>query len=457
MKVLMASRYVQPNGKFFNSNVCRQARALETAGVNVEILTWPKNDLWTGPLPEKSDESAVPPLSFDSNGIVYHVINPSSAWDERPLNEKAWIEAVAYGEQVLKALRPDIVHLQHWFGLWWILESAQKLGIPTVYTNHDWGIACLRTVLVMGDDSLCDGTVSTDKCAKCIWEGRNPLGKANETVADSAIGRLLIESAFQSPLKSMLERHGAVRLPIRTRVDLNLDRAKKALRGLQAMFTPSEFGRDFFKRLGVPADIIRIKPWYHDPIQTRKTIGPADPFTVTYIGRVSAEKGVHQIFEALAKSKLSESIRLRVAGANSSAYCRDLESKYPSKVGMHRVEWLGWSDVEPLFLSTDVAIIPSVWIDNTPLSLVESLSYRVPVIATKVPPIQELVVEGENGYLADYLSIDSLAAAIERAVQDKNLIRGGMMHFPRVDTCVEYTQTVKDAYESIYSSSGQSR
>jgi len=446
----MVSRHVQPGIIYSNANVYRQAKSLNIDhGIDVEILTWPFNDLWTGAIPVKAAGRTTPPLRIETGGLVYYVINPPDEWNERPLPAHTWDDAVAFGIRVLQALCPDIVHLQHWFGLWWMLESAQSLGIPTIYSNHDWGIACLRTLLVMGDNSLCDGQLSVEKCSQCIMQGRGYIGKANELVAETTMGRVLIEAVYRSPLKPVFEKHGAVRLPATVRVDQNLSRVKKVLSRLDALFTPSEFGRNFFSQLGVPTDRIQVKPWYHDPTQTRKTINPTQPFTITYIGRVSPEKGVHLILEALTGVKLDEPVQLRIAGANTSAYCIELKKKYGKRIGVHKVEWMGWSEIEPLFLSTDVAIIPSTWIDNTPLSLVEALSYKIPVIATRVPPIVELVIDGQNGYLADYMSVGSLAAAIERAVADKDCIRAGSLSFPNMDTCREYTLAVKNTYLMI--------
>ena len=162
---------------------------------------------------------------------------------------------------------------------------------------------------------------------------------------------------------------------------------------------------------------------------------------------------MHLIFDALCLVKTSQKIKLKIAGSNSSAYCLRLIKKYSDRVGGHDVEWLGWSESESLYLSTDVCIIPSAWVDNSPLSLIEALSYRVPVIATRVPPIEELVSEGENGYLAKYDSIISLADAIQRAVADMGAIRSGAMKFSRMCTRREYTSAVKDAYTSISKSS----
>lgn len=449
MRVLVVSRYVWPEAEGANANVYRQARSLKIDhGVDVQILTWPFSDLWAGPTPDKGGERASP-LVVEAGGVTYQVINPPDEWNERTLRPATWRDAVDFGVDVLKALQPDIVHLHHWFGLWWMLESAQRLGIASVYTNHDWGIACPRTVLVMGDGSLCDGCLSVEKCARCVWQGRGLIGKVNEFVVEHAAGRDLIEAMYRSPLKGVLERRGAVRLPVRERVYLNLSRAKRVLSKLDAMFTPSHFGRTFFARLGVPEDRIHVLPWYHDPAKTDKGVTDGQPFTMTYVGRVSPEKGVHLIFKAMERLSQVEPIHLKVAGANTSSYCAELKRRYASRVGQHRVEWLGWSEVEPLLLGTDVVIIPSILMENVPLSLVEAFSYRVPVIATRVPPIEELVVDGQNGYLAEYNSVESLASAIQRAVAEKERIRSGTMCFPTILRCRQYTAAVKETYMKI--------
>jgi len=451
----MVSRYVQPGIKFSNSNVYRQAKSLQLDhGVEVEILTWPCRDGWQGSMPQPGSGMSIPPMQVEVEGLKFHVIDPFREWNERVLRSQTWEEAVRFGARILDSMCPDIVHLQHWSGLWWMLEAAQRCGIPTVYSNHDWGIACLQTILVMGDNALCDGRVSYEKCAVCIWKGRGILGKANEVVAQTAAGRSVVNAIYRTRLGFMLNRVGAVRMALGERVQEHLARHRRVLGNLKAMFVPSEFARRFFVQCGVKNDRVQVLPWYHDPVSKCKIVVDQQPFTITYVGRLSPEKGVHQIFEAFGRLTAVESITLRIAGANTSSYAAGLMRKYESRIGLHRVEWLGWSEIEPLFLSTDVSVVPSTWIDNTPLSLVESLSYSVPVVATKVPPIQELVIEGQTGYLADYNSVDSLASAIRRAVMDRPRIRSGTLKFPRISTCREYTLALKNAYTEI---AGQDR
>lgn len=455
MKVIYVSRYVDPAPVGGNANVFNQAKYFHDHAddFQLEILTWPKGDLWSGSVPSVTARPEV--ITVERSGIVYHVFRAPDKYDipagGAVLSEADWEQAVEYGMQLLSKLKPDIVHLQHRHGLWWILESAQRLGIATIYSNHDWGIPCMRTVLVMGNNQLCDGVVEPRKCASCIGIGRSSLlGRMNETLVRHTVGEQLAHLANTLPvLGRSLRRRGFVTQKAETRTLIHYQRATRVIERLSHCFTPSQFGATFFSQLGCPKDRITVLPWYHDPVDQSKTLKPDQPFTITYIGRVSPEKGIDFIFSALEALDDCEPVLLRIAGANESSYCTRLRAKYPVSVGVHAVEWLGWSKVEPLFQTTDVTIIPSQLIDNTPLSLIEALAYKAPVIATRVPPIEELLVEGETGYMADFGSVHSLTDAIRRAVCHKSRIRSGSIVFPRMHRLDEYMAKVVEIYRAI--------
>jgi glycosyltransferase involved in cell wall biosynthesis len=455
MKILFVSRYVDPYSVGSNRNVFLQALSLvRDFGVNVEILTWPKNDLWTGPVPRVSKNPNL--LEIEREGITYHIFNAPESYDVpaggAELSENDWENAIHFGIKILSKLKPDIVHLQHRHGLWWILESAQRMKIPTIYSNHDWGISCMRTILVMGNKNLCNGVVEPIKCASCIVTGRSRfLGRMNEILVSHPLGELIAEVSVNIPfIGKTFRSHGLLTQNAITRTKIHYDRATRVIERLTHCFTPSKFGSTFFSQLGCPHERITILPWYHNPVSQSKNLKIEQPFTITYIGRVSPEKGVDLIFSALELLNESEPVLLRIAGANESDYCKKLREKYPNSIGVHMVEWLGWSNVEPLFQTTDVTIIPSRWIDNTPLSLIEAISYKTPVIATRVPPIEELIVEGETGFMADFDSVDSLSFAIIRALREKSRIRSGSINFPRMLSLKEYLTRVVKVYHEIY-------
>lgn len=460
MKILFASRYVDPLNPRANQNIVRQARVLqEEFGIDLEILTWPQgnrngySDLWGGPVPDEVPTKT--PLKVRRGGLSYSVISLPALWDEMAggnvISENAWTNAVEYGEKLLAALKPDVFHLHHRFGFWWLLESAHRLGIPTVYTNYDWGIACLRSILVNNSGDLCDGVVSPAKCAACIKMGRTKLfGKLNERISETYLGEKILIQLEESSLTGRKFRTlGAVSKSAKLRSATNYSRVIRVMEKLGHCVTPSPFGAKFFQQFGIADENLTVMPWYHDPI----TVTPAhslcaEPFTITFIGRVSPDKGVHLILEALEKLNEISPVLLRVAGADESEYCSRLQAKYSQFVGKHRVEWRGWSPIDELLRTTDVTIISSTWMDNTPLTFIEAMAYKVPVIAVAIPTITSMISK-HVAYLAENNSIESLSAAIKSAALDQELIRSREIKFPKILTPYEYSERLVSIYERL--------
>jgi glycosyltransferase involved in cell wall biosynthesis len=454
MKVLFASRYVDPGSPRSNHNIIKQARVLqERFGVDLSILTWPTNDTWSGIQPQHVP--TMPPLTEQRGGLAFQVIRASPRWDEvaggNSISTEAWNAAVAYGMKLLSVAKPDLLHLHHRMGFWWLLESGQRLGIPTVYTNYDWGIACLRTLLVTSDGTLCHGRVDPATCAQCITRGRSrKAAKINEALADTLIGSSLLSRLEKLPLTSdWFHRTNLVSQPALQRTTQHLRRVQRVMRGIGHCITPSDFGRTFFRQFGLPDERITVLPWAHDvvdvpPIRLSKDAA----FTITYIGRVSPEKGLHLALHALETLNYLSPVRIRIAGVDDSSYCTMLRNKYPVRAGIHDIEWLMWSPIDQLLRMTDVVIVPSIAMDNTPVVLLEAMAHRIPVIATRLPTIEPLVPSG-LGYLAEFSSVRSLADAIQRAAADQAVIRAGMTGFPRIPDWDEYGSALMRTYETV--------
>ena len=86
-----------------------------------------------------------------------------------------------------------------------------------------------------------------------------------------------------------------------------------------------------------------------------------------------------------------------------------------------RVHWLGWRhDAADLMAAFDVLLVPSLW-EGFGLVLLEAMSRRVPVIASRVSAIPEVVVHGETGILIEPRDVDALAKAMTRLLQDRAL------------------------------------
>lgn len=457
MRILIASRYVDPFPSSSNKNVYLQANYLKhKLEIDCEILTWPSNDQWTGDCPDGSPSRLI---HQERNGILYHIFSAPSDWDEigagNSLSDRSWAQAKQYAQRILQELTPDIVHLHHRHGFWWILEAAQDLGIPTIYTSHDWGLACLRTTLVQGNGKLCNGITSVEKCSKCIKEGRRSfLGKINECVVELPGISFLFEVLSTVPfLSRKFHKYKLVKRRATSRVISYLYRAQNVLSNLNSCIVPSEYGSVFFQRLGCSKDKISIMPWYSNSQQIRELSYSkrSDELTLTYVGRLSPEKGIAWTLEHLAKISFSFPLHIRIAGAIDSPFAKTLFQSYSQSCGVHRITWLGWASSSDIYLSTDAILIPSQWIDNTPLTLVESFSHRLPVLATDIPTIREYVTEDENGFLFEINNSFAFQQSINRLRLRLQKTSSYPIDFPHVDSLDQYMSKVLKIYNQCLS------
>ena len=115
-----------------------------------------------------------------------------------------------------------------------------------------------------------------------------------------------------------------------------------------------------------------------------------------------------------------------------------------------RVRFLGVrSDIPDLLRAADVFVFPSRW-EGNPLSVMEAMAAGLPVIATAVGGVPELVEEGASGILVPNEDLHGLVAAMQRMAQDPNLRRQmGQAARQRAVERFDIRQTVR-AYEALY-------
>jgi len=154
----------------------------------------------------------------------------------------------------------------------------------------------------------------------------------------------------------------------------------------------------------------------------RAEIGLSDnDFVLVFSGRINQEKGILQLIESLNKLNDCPNIKLLVIGgsfygnsANEDSFIRNLKKK--AELLKDRVIFTGFMPYEqiPDFIRmSDVAVIPSIWDDPFPTTVLEAQAMGVPIITTRRGGIPEEVTE-DNAILlnTDEHFVDSLTDAI---------------------------------------------
>jgi glycosyltransferase involved in cell wall biosynthesis len=156
-----------------------------------------------------------------------------------------------------------------------------------------------------------------------------------------------------------------------------------------------------------------------DRVIARK-IFDLDPteFVFGNVGRLHEQKGHKFLLQAIAK--MTNRARLVIIG---DGRLRAELILLADKLGISdRVSFLGARDDIHEFLSAiDVFIMPSLW-EGQPIALLEALAIGKPCIASAVDGIPEIIIDGANGYLVNHKDVESLARAMDLAIEDPDLL-----------------------------------
>lgn len=146
-----------------------------------------------------------------------------------------------------------------------------------------------------------------------------------------------------------------------------------------------------------------------------------DDFVLLFSGRITKEKGIMELIEAMNRVKSHPQIKLLVIGSsfygnanNENDFAKELKRKAESiKDRIIFTGFIPYSDMPQYLRTADLAVIPSVWDDPFPTTVLEAQAMGLPVITTRRGGIPEEVT-AENAILLDTddLFADHLAAAI---------------------------------------------
>ena len=146
-----------------------------------------------------------------------------------------------------------------------------------------------------------------------------------------------------------------------------------------------------------------------------------------YAGRLSEEKGVHIVIEALMHvvARLKDrAITLDIIGSGEEAYSEKLKKLTRTLHGEGVVRFTGQcsqSDLFQRFKNYDIVLLPSLWEEPSGGIIVEAMAHGLPVIASNIGGIPEFINNGVTGMLVSPGSAREMAEAIEGLIKNASL------------------------------------
>jgi len=297
-------------------------------------------------------------------------------------------EAVRNLKKLIKDEKPDIAHLHniaHQLSPA-IINVLKKNNIPIVQTLHDYKLICPNAQLY-NQGKICErcnrGEYYQCFLNKCMHNSR----------AKSFLG--MLEAYLHNTILKTYDQ-----------IDLFL--------------APSQFMKDTCVRFGIEEK--RIKTIYNfvpeDFLEgnflSKEEKNEED--YLLYFGRLSEEKGVSLLLDALILSK--EKIKLKIVGTGPNL--KNLKKQIQKHNLVKKVELLGYKsgdELKKIILNSRAIVIPSLWPENMPFSLLEALSSGVPAIVSEVGGMPEIIKENINGFIFKRGDSSDLAKKINKLLK----------------------------------------
>lgn len=316
--------------------------------------------------------------------------------------------------------RPDVAHFHNTFVR--VSPSAYRAcrerGIPVVQTLHNYRLFCPAATFYRR------GQV----CEACM--GRTPPWPA---VVHGCYRGSRAASAVVAALLTVHRALGSYQHDVSLYVALNDFVRRKAIEG------------------GLPSRKVVVKSnFVHPDPLARKGGGDY----ALYAGRLSAEKGIETLLAAWEERGLR--IPLRIVG----------EGPLASRVAavsdrLAGVEWLGrrgHSELIALMKGAAFLVVPSVWYENMPMVVLEAYAVGLPVLASRLGALAELVVAGRTGSHFEPGDAADLARCAARLASDRKLReglgRGAREEFERRYTAERSYDRLLQIYEQALSMGG---
>ncbi len=314
---------------------------------------------------------------------------------------------------VIRDFKPDVAHFHNiYFSLTpSVYDACHDEGVAVVQSLHNFRMFCANALLFR------DGHVCEDCLDKSSWEGIRHRCYRNSMLASGAVTAV---TSYHHWCKTWTQK-------------------------VNRYITATEFTRGKYIQAGLPSAKIAVKPNVFCP--GGDFIKPRGEF-VLYVGRLSEEKGVRRLLEAW---EGLPHIPLKLMGEGPLA--GELRSWVEHK-GLRAIEFLGAvgaQEFDHYMQGAKFVVIPSQCYENFPRIVVEAFAFGLPVLASRLGSLQEIIVEGVTGFCFDPLRAEDLKEqALKMWQMDMDAMSRGVRQIfqQRYSPAVNLRQLL-DIYENL--------
>jgi glycosyltransferase involved in cell wall biosynthesis len=270
-----------------------------------------------------------------------------------------------YVESIITKEKPDVIHTHNLMGMSFLIpRMIRKLGIRHLHTIHDVQLVEPSGIIL--------------KTKEKTWRYNGPATKIYTWFMKELIG---------SP---------------------------------SVVISPSQFLLSFYTRRGFFKDSKKVV--LRNPVSVRNIPSSRHLFghlKFLYLGQIEEHKGIVFLIESFVElfGKNDILAELHIVGGGSQLKKIKEMTKDNKNIIFHGK--VDREELPGLFGNSDITIVPSLCYENSPTVIFESFSFGVPVLASRVEGIEELIIEGENGFTFETGDKKSLIEKIKWCIDNK--------------------------------------
>jgi glycosyltransferase involved in cell wall biosynthesis len=308
---------------------------------------------------------------------------------------------------MLRLEQPDIFHM---VGGYLItasaLDAALRVNIPIVVSLTDYWWICPRISLLRTNGDRSTLPIDPARCVRCLAEEKR---------------RFRLPGKVFPALMDMYwsQQHDRI-AQVEERTRFLLSRLNQA----DAILCPSNFLRDMYAQVGIePEKMHYIRQGRDFPNLTdeMKEKTPSPVLRLGFIGQIARLKGVHVLVDAV-RSMPSAPVEVIIYG-ELSAYPKYTDQIRQLIGGDTRIRLAGtYQNLTDILRQIDVVVVPSLWYENSPNSILEAFAHCTPVITSNLGGMAELVMDGKNGLLFESGNAADLARTIQCLLDKPDLL-----------------------------------
>lgn len=279
---------------------------------------------------------------------------PSVRWKPHDWLRFVWPwRSKHYARKILDQVKPDVVHIQSHIVIGrGLAREAKKRGIPVVATNH-----------VMAENIL------------------------DFTTLPPVLDKIFLKLAW--------------------------DDAKRTFKIAKAVTTPTQRAADFLEQTTGVSGVIPVSCGL-DASNYVADLSPRTKHRVLFVGRLTSEKHIDTLFEAIARLRPELDIEVEIVGGGDQRNALEAQANelgLGDKVTFHgRVSD---EELRQIYTRASVFAMPSI-AELQSIATMEAMASGLPVVAADALALPHLVADDENGWLFEPKNPDALAEKLRQ-------------------------------------------